>query len=193
MEARARARARAQDLEACVWLEETLKKYRRILLMVSHSQARAPSAGARAAPLYALVVPRAERVEVPACAYVHMHTRACCSQRVITRRANTPQRVSTPSRAVVPGGDAQDFMNGVATNIIHLQHKKLRYYGGAGPARALAAWPSGGVPASALIACLQRGRRRCRSPHCVIDLRPGAWQATMTAMCGRAPSWRRTR
>ena len=27
-----------QDLEACVWLEETLKKYRRILLMVSHSQ-----------------------------------------------------------------------------------------------------------------------------------------------------------
>ena len=36
------ARAGAQDLEACVWLEETLKKYRRILLMVSHSQARAP-------------------------------------------------------------------------------------------------------------------------------------------------------
>lgn len=27
-----------QDLEACVWLEETLKKYKRILLMVSHSQ-----------------------------------------------------------------------------------------------------------------------------------------------------------
>ena len=25
----------------------------------------------------------------------------------------------------------QDFMNGVATNIIHLQHKKLKYYGGA--------------------------------------------------------------
>ena len=27
----------------------------------------------------------------------------------------------------------QDFMNGVATNTIHLQHKKLRYYGGAPP------------------------------------------------------------
>jgi hypothetical protein len=42
-------------------------------------------------------------------------------------------------------------MNGVATNIIHLQHKKLRYYGGACPGRAPAARPSpsGGVPASA--------------------------------------------
>ena len=26
------------DLEACVWLEEHLKKFKRILLMVSHSQ-----------------------------------------------------------------------------------------------------------------------------------------------------------
>jgi hypothetical protein len=72
VEARARARARAQDLEACVWLEETLKKYRRILLMVSHSQARAPSAGARAAPLYALVV----RV-LSAWKYRHAHMCTC--------------------------------------------------------------------------------------------------------------------
>ena len=26
------------DLEACVWLEETLKNFKRILLLVSHSQ-----------------------------------------------------------------------------------------------------------------------------------------------------------
>ncbi|KAG2489307.1 hypothetical protein HYH03_012139 [Edaphochlamys debaryana] len=49
------------DLEACVWLEEHLKKFKRILLMVSHSQ---------------------------------------------------------------------DFLNGVCTNIIHMQKKKLMYYSG---------------------------------------------------------------
>jgi len=49
------------DLEACVWLEEYLKTYNRILLLISHSQ---------------------------------------------------------------------DFLNGVCTNIIHLQNKKLTYYGG---------------------------------------------------------------
>eukprot|EP00197_Chlamydomonas_leiostraca_P012156 CAMPEP_0202866876 /NCGR_PEP_ID=MMETSP1391-20130828/8410_1 /ASSEMBLY_ACC=CAM_ASM_000867 /TAXON_ID=1034604 /ORGANISM="Chlamydomonas leiostraca, Strain SAG 11-49" /LENGTH=447 /DNA_ID=CAMNT_0049546863 /DNA_START=81 /DNA_END=1420 /DNA_ORIENTATION=- len=49
------------DLEACVWLEEHLKKFRRILLMISHSQ---------------------------------------------------------------------DFLNGVCTNIIHMQKKKLNYYSG---------------------------------------------------------------
>jgi len=49
------------DLEACVWLEEYLKTYNRILLLISHSQ---------------------------------------------------------------------DFLNGVCTNIIHLQSKKLIYYGG---------------------------------------------------------------
>ena len=26
------------DLEACVWLEEELKKYKRILILISHSQ-----------------------------------------------------------------------------------------------------------------------------------------------------------
>lgn len=50
------------DLESCVWLEETLKKWKRILLLVSHSQ---------------------------------------------------------------------DFLNGVCTNIIHMQQKKLKYYTGA--------------------------------------------------------------
>jgi len=49
------------DLEACVWLEDHLKTYDRILVLISHSQ---------------------------------------------------------------------DFLNGVCTNIIHLQNKKLRYYGG---------------------------------------------------------------
>jgi ATP-binding cassette subfamily F protein 2 len=49
------------DLEACVWLEEYLKEYNRILLLVSHSQ---------------------------------------------------------------------DFLNGVCTNIIHLQSRKLTYYSG---------------------------------------------------------------
>ncbi|KAG2444584.1 hypothetical protein HXX76_001329 [Chlamydomonas incerta] len=49
------------DLEACVWLEEHLKKFKRILLMVSHSQ---------------------------------------------------------------------DFLNGVCTNIVHMQKKKLVYYSG---------------------------------------------------------------
>jgi len=49
------------DLEACVWLEEHLKNYDRILVLISHSQ---------------------------------------------------------------------DFLNGVCTNIIHLQNKKLKYYGG---------------------------------------------------------------
>ncbi|KDD77115.1 hypothetical protein H632_c16p1 [Helicosporidium sp. ATCC 50920] len=49
------------DLESCVWLEETLKKWKRILLLVSHSQ---------------------------------------------------------------------DFLNGVCTNIIHMQQKKLKYYTG---------------------------------------------------------------
>jgi ATP-binding cassette subfamily F protein 2 len=49
------------DLEACVWLEEYLKTYNRILLLISHSQ---------------------------------------------------------------------DFLNGVCTNIIHLQGGKLKYYGG---------------------------------------------------------------
>ncbi|GAX80370.1 hypothetical protein CEUSTIGMA_g7809.t1 [Chlamydomonas eustigma] len=49
------------DLEACVWLEEHLKKFKRILLMVSHSQ---------------------------------------------------------------------DFLNGVCTNIVHMQQKKLNYYAG---------------------------------------------------------------
>jgi ATP-binding cassette subfamily F protein 2 len=28
------------DLEACVWLEDVLSKFKRILLLVSHSQAR---------------------------------------------------------------------------------------------------------------------------------------------------------
>ncbi len=94
---------------------------------------------------------------------------------MITRRANTPQLVSTPSRAVVPGGDAQDFMNGVATNIIHLQHKKLRYYGGAGPARVLAARPSpsGCVPASV-----------CMPPCCA----GGAAAAARAAPPTRAPA-----
>lgn len=49
------------DLEACVWLEEKLKNWKRILLLVSHSQ---------------------------------------------------------------------DFLNGVCTNIIHMQQKRLKYYGG---------------------------------------------------------------
>lgn len=49
------------DLDACVWLEEELKDYKRILVIISHSQ---------------------------------------------------------------------DFMNGVCTNIIHLHHKHLNYYGG---------------------------------------------------------------
>merc|ERR1719365_499504 len=49
------------DLEACVWLEEELKAYKQILVIISHSQ---------------------------------------------------------------------DFMNGVCTNIIHLENKVLKYYGG---------------------------------------------------------------
>jgi len=49
------------DLDACVWLEEELKTYKRILVIISHSQ---------------------------------------------------------------------DFMNGVCTNIIHLENQKLKYYGG---------------------------------------------------------------
>ncbi|CAN7997992.1 unnamed protein product [Ixodes pacificus] len=49
------------DLDACVWLEEELKTYKRILVIISHSQ---------------------------------------------------------------------DFMNGVCTNIIHLDNKQLKYYGG---------------------------------------------------------------
>ncbi|XP_014682024.1 PREDICTED: ATP-binding cassette sub-family F member 2-like [Priapulus caudatus] len=49
------------DLDACVWLEEELRSYKRILMLISHSQ---------------------------------------------------------------------DFLNGVCTNIIHLQKKELRYYGG---------------------------------------------------------------
>jgi ATP-binding cassette subfamily F protein 2 len=49
------------DLDACVWLEEELKTYKRILVIISHSQ---------------------------------------------------------------------DFMNGVCTNIVHLDKKKLKYYGG---------------------------------------------------------------
>ena len=51
------------DLEACVWLEEKLKNWKRILLLVSHSQ---------------------------------------------------------------------DFLNGVCTNIVHMQNKKLKFYGGKG-------------------------------------------------------------
>ncbi|PAA65748.1 hypothetical protein BOX15_Mlig024741g1, partial [Macrostomum lignano] len=49
------------DLNACVWLEEELKQYKRILVIISHSQ---------------------------------------------------------------------DFLNGVCTNIIHMRHKRLIYYGG---------------------------------------------------------------
>ncbi|KAK9211737.1 hypothetical protein WN943_001114 [Citrus x changshan-huyou] len=49
------------DLEACVWMEETLKKFDRILVVISHSQ---------------------------------------------------------------------DFLNGVCTNIIHMQNKKLKFYTG---------------------------------------------------------------
>jgi len=49
------------DLDACVWLEEELKTYKRILVIISHSQ---------------------------------------------------------------------DFLNGVCTNIIHLEKKRLKYYGG---------------------------------------------------------------
>ncbi|KAK2860679.1 hypothetical protein Q7C36_004845 [Tachysurus vachellii] len=49
------------DLDACVWLEEELKSFKRILVLISHSQ---------------------------------------------------------------------DFLNGVCTNIIHLHHRKLRYYTG---------------------------------------------------------------
>lgn len=49
------------DLEACVWLEEELKTYKQILVLISHSQ---------------------------------------------------------------------DFMNGVCTNIVHLEKKQLQYYGG---------------------------------------------------------------
>ena len=48
------------DLEACVWLEQYLKEYTKILVMVSHSQ---------------------------------------------------------------------DFMNGVCTNIMHMQSRKIKYYG----------------------------------------------------------------
>lgn len=36
-----------------------------------------------------------------------------------------------PSYICYNFGGSQDFMNGVATNIIHLQLKKLKYYGGA--------------------------------------------------------------
>ena len=49
------------DLDACVWLEEELKTYKRILVIISHSQ---------------------------------------------------------------------DFLNGICTNIIHLNKKQLKYYGG---------------------------------------------------------------
>ncbi|XP_076055990.1 ATP-binding cassette sub-family F member 2 [Oratosquilla oratoria] len=49
------------DLDACVWLEEELKNYKRILVIISHSQ---------------------------------------------------------------------DFMNGVCTNVIHMEKKRLKYYGG---------------------------------------------------------------
>jgi len=49
------------DLEACVWLEEHLKHFNRILLMVSHSQVRRPAlraAARRPGPATCLLGPR---------------------------------------------------------------------------------------------------------------------------------------
>ena len=77
------------DLEACVWLEDYLSTYPKLLIVVSHSQVRGcGAAGAK-----------------------------CCGG----------------AKAVAPHPPplaSQDFLNGVCTNMMVMQQKKLRYWGG---------------------------------------------------------------
>jgi ATP-binding cassette, subfamily F, member 2 len=88
------------DLEACVWLEEYLKQYKKCLIIVSHSQARAPT-----------------------------HTHGClhaAANHVSCRMLCASCPVSSHSIVCC----LQDFLNGVCTHMIWITKRKLTYYTG---------------------------------------------------------------
>lgn len=77
------------DLDACVWLEEELKHYKRILVIISHSQVNLSN-------YFFLIV---DTIIAYFTKYI-IHIKL------------------------------QDFLNGVCTNIIHVNKKRLKYYTG---------------------------------------------------------------
>ena len=95
------------DLEACVWLEETLKQFKRILLLISHSQVLQPLTSA----------------------CTHLPCTSHCTQ---VRTTSTILCLVHECRSASDAAlHAQDFMNNVCTNIMRLHQKKLIPYGGA--------------------------------------------------------------
>lgn len=119
------------DLEACVWLEDTLKNWKRILLLVSHSQVwHAAPAGGRPS-LEGARVPLLCLCTVAVCARgaweaAGLVARPCACLLCCATAAADARPSFVPCAA-------QDFLNGVCTNIIHMHQKQLKYYaGGAG-------------------------------------------------------------
>lgn len=93
-------------------------------------------------------------------------------------------------------------MNGVATNIIHLQHRKLKYYGGGKPARPYGLLLSYlckicHMASLGLIMSQPRLQPEVACVHAVASFNKKKpcddRQATTTRMCGRGQNWRRTR
>ncbi|CAI5977104.1 unnamed protein product [Closterium sp. NIES-64] len=96
-------RALPADLEACVWLEGTLKKLDRILVELS--------GGVRVAGRYFEEVRPHSGGGVAACVWLE-------------------DTLKKFDRILVVVSHSQDFLNGVCTNIIHMQNKKLKFYTG---------------------------------------------------------------
>lgn len=106
-------RADHLDLNAVIWLEDYLSKWKNTLLIVSHDQVRAQRAfGAAAVWVGGVSRP-------PTLPFL----------RLLTVAPLTPRALSA-TRAHPSLWSLQDFLTTVVTDIIHLEDKKLFYYKG---------------------------------------------------------------
>lgn len=132
-----------------VWLEETLKNWKRILLLVSHSQVGGRASwGVLSRPVVAVRAGWPVALP-PLLQRAWMLTHA---------RTPFPLACFPPSH---PRLLPQDFLNGVCTNIIHMHQKQLKYYTGGCP--GLGGWL--GLKLLACIARLPRGAAQLHSPR----------------------------
>ncbi|CAI5973243.1 unnamed protein product [Closterium sp. NIES-64] len=127
------------DLEACVWLENTLNKSDRILVVVS----RCCSHSITLVSLTPTPAPLSQFLASVPC--LQIWRRASGGVRVAGRyfeevRPHSGGGVAACvwledtlkkfDRILVVVSHSQDFLNGVCTNIIHMQNKKLKFYTG---------------------------------------------------------------
>lgn len=107
-----------QPPQACVWLEEYLKNYNKCLVVVSHSQVRCGAVRCGTARYEPSTVWGGGRRWG-----VRLTFRSARGRPKLEPLLHIPAILPATCRA-------QDFMNGVCTNIIWLTHNKLTYYTG---------------------------------------------------------------